>query len=43
VLTTLIHKKFITKPHIRYVRQPKFFKNCKAEEEEEEEEAITYV
>jgi hypothetical protein len=38
-LTTPPHKKFhVTKPHIReygrgYVRQPRFFKNCRTMEE----------
>jgi hypothetical protein len=40
VLTTPPHKKFLaTKPHIKkYVRRPRFFKNCRAMEEEEEED-----
>jgi hypothetical protein len=40
VLTTPPPKTFlVTKPHVRYVRRQKFFKNCRDTEEEEEEKA----
>jgi hypothetical protein len=32
------YKFLVTKPHIRYERWLRFFKNCRAMEEEEEEE-----